>query len=154
MRRLGAAFRPLRIVSHERKAGAQPPHSKFGLGLLLAFCLPHLVNGQHVLQPDGVLERELSGGQAHDYQIALREGQYAFLIVEQRGVDVAIRLDGFNGNIDIGIDNEYRTQGDEKVEIVARVSGPYRLSVRTASINAARGQVFDSCDRNAFGDRE
>ncbi len=107
---------------------------------MLAFCLPHLVNGQHVLQPDGVLERELSGGQAHDYQIALREGQYACLIVDQHGVDVAIRLDGFNGNIDIDIDNEYRAQGDEKVEIVARVSGLYRLSVRAASMNAARGE--------------
>src|SRR5688572_17103071 len=34
------------------------------------------------------VERELSGGQEHSYRIALTDGQYVSLVIEQRGIDV------------------------------------------------------------------
>src|SRR4051812_12899458 len=39
-----------------------------------------------------VVERELQGGQSHVYQIQLAAGQYLSVLVEQRGIDVAITL--------------------------------------------------------------
>ncbi len=129
-----------RIWSAAARRRFSSASNSLGLALLLIAGSPSLIHGQHVLAPDGVLERDIRGGESHDYQIALREGQYACLIIEQRGVDVAIRLDGFEGNINISIDAEYRAQGDEKVEIVARASGLYRMSVRASSMSAARGQ--------------
>src|SRR5947207_2051906 len=44
------------------------------------------------LEPGRAIERELSGEEKHVYQIALAEGQYASLTVEQRGIDVVVQL--------------------------------------------------------------
>ena len=60
------------------------------------------------------VERELSGGQKHVYQLALTEGQYANITVEQRGVDVAARLFGVDGKLIAEFDFESRNQGRRK----------------------------------------
>ena len=44
------------------------------------------------LEPGKPIERELAGGQKHIYQLALSQGQYANVTVEQRGVDIVVRL--------------------------------------------------------------
>jgi hypothetical protein len=36
------------------------------------------------------VERDLAGGNAHDYQIKLSEGQYMRIVVEQRNIDVVL----------------------------------------------------------------
>jgi hypothetical protein len=43
------------------------------------------------------IEREISGGQKHAYRLDLSAGQYAKLSVEQRGIDVVVRLFGHLG---------------------------------------------------------
>lgn len=73
---------------------------------------------------------ELAGVQQHNYQITLVEGQYASLIVEQRGIDVIVQLFGTNGKSIDSFDGEIRTEGEEKVEVLAETSGSYRLVVR------------------------
>lgn len=85
------------------------------------------------------IERELAGGQEHSYKITLAQGQYASVIVEQRGIDVVVRLLGTEGQFIAGFDNEYRSQGEEKVEMVAEAAGSYRLSVAAASKSAPTG---------------
>src|SRR5215471_4724203 len=44
------------------------------------------------LEPGKPVERELPGGGAHSYKITLISGQYLHIVVEQRGVDVAVAL--------------------------------------------------------------
>src|SRR5688500_3854017 len=39
------------------------------------------------LKLDQPVERDLNGGNAHDYQITLSEGQYMRIVVEQRNID-------------------------------------------------------------------
>ncbi len=39
-------------------------------------------------------EREMVGGENHYYEIALADGQYLNVVVEQRGIDVVVRLLG------------------------------------------------------------
>ena len=82
-----------------------------------------------VLEPNKPIERELSGGQSHTYQITLTEGQYLKVIVEQRGIDVVVRLLDPNGKQVAEFDAEIRKQGQEVVSQVAEVTGRYRLEV-------------------------
>ncbi len=82
------------------------------------------------------VERELSGGQEHIYQIALTDGQYASVVIEQHGIDVAVQLQERDGKVTTNFDSEYRGQGEEKAEIVAEATGSYRLKVQASSKSA------------------
>ncbi len=88
-------------------------------------------NAQEVttLEPGKPVERELSGGQQHGYQLILNEGQYAKLIVEQRGIDLVVRVLGPDGKQISEFDDELRAQGEETSEVVAGAAGSYRLDV-------------------------
>ncbi|HVS81667.1 MAG TPA: CHAT domain-containing tetratricopeptide repeat protein [Pyrinomonadaceae bacterium] len=76
------------------------------------------------------VERELSGVQAHSYQITLAEGQYASVVVEQRGIDLIVQLLGAGGKSIADFDSEIRIQGEEKIELVAETAGSFRLLVK------------------------
>ena len=85
------------------------------------------------------VEREISGGQKHVYQVALTEGQYANVVVEQRGVDVVARLFAADGQLiaDVGLGRT--TQGSERVELVAEVAGNYKLEIAPSLPKAGAG---------------
>src|SRR5262245_22888849 len=70
------------------------------------------------LEVGNVIERELAGGQKHVYQIALTGGQYAGLIIEHRGIDVVARLLRPDGKLMAEFDDELRSQGQERPELV------------------------------------
>ncbi|HWP44775.1 MAG TPA: tetratricopeptide repeat protein, partial [Blastocatellia bacterium] len=92
-----------------------------------------------VLERGKTIEREIAGRQEHDYQLTLAQGECASLIVEQRGIDVIVRLKGSQGNTVVGVDDEYRDRGEERLDIVAEAAGSYRLSVEPSSLNAPAG---------------
>jgi hypothetical protein len=50
------------------------------------------------LEQGNPIERELSGGQSHSYQMTLAAGQYVKLVVDQRGIDVVVKLFGPDAN--------------------------------------------------------
>ncbi|MBA3806434.1 MAG: tetratricopeptide repeat protein, partial [Acidobacteria bacterium] len=83
------------------------------------------------------VERELSGGQKHIYQLALTEGQYANLTIEQRGIDVSVRLSGADGKLIAEFDSESRNQGPENIEFVAAAAGTYKLEVTPTAKGAS-----------------
>jgi CHAT domain-containing protein/Tfp pilus assembly protein PilF len=120
-----------------RGAAVNNGHSLFPATSLLAE-----QTGQEAtaLEPGKPIERELSGGQKHTYQLALAEGQYANVIVEQRGIDVAAQLYGVDGQLIANIDFESRNQGQEKIEVVAEAAGGYRLEVEPALKKAPAGR--------------
>src|SRR5258708_5867126 len=91
------------------------------------------------LQPGQSIERQLAGGQRHIYQIALGEDQYARVTVQQRGVDVAVRLLAPDGKQLANVDSARGLQEEETVELVAEAAGGYRLSVETSKANAQAG---------------
>jgi CHAT domain-containing protein/lipopolysaccharide biosynthesis regulator YciM len=98
-------------------------------------------NAQEVtpLEMGRAVERELSGGERHSYDLKLTEGQYASVIVEQRGIDLMIRLQENSGKFIADFEDEYRSQGEEKVEVVAEAAVSYRLIVKASAINAPTG---------------
>jgi hypothetical protein len=77
----------------------------------------------------GAIERELSGGQTHRCEISAGEGQYARVAVEQRGIDVVVRLRGAGEKDGLEFDSELRLKGQENAEFVAETAGVYALEV-------------------------
>ena len=72
---------------------------------------------------------EFAGGQKHTYQITLAAGQYAGVIVEQRGMDVVVQLLETDGKVSVEYDDEIATHGAEQVNLVADVAGSYRFAI-------------------------
>jgi CHAT domain-containing protein/tetratricopeptide (TPR) repeat protein len=93
-----------------------------------------------MLEQGKPIERELAAGETHTYQIGLVEDDYLMVIVEQRGIDVAVRVLGPDGKQISEIDSEIRKQGEERVSQVAEVAGSYRLSVQSAQRAAPAGR--------------
>jgi CHAT domain-containing protein/Tfp pilus assembly protein PilF len=102
------------------------------------------INGQQVQQPEpgNPIEHGLAGGQSHyyAYQLVLVAGQYAQLVVDQRGIDVMIKLFGPNGQQISEFDSVIGTQGQERVSWVAEAAGSYRVDVVARFKNAAAGR--------------
>src|SRR5262249_68239 len=92
------------------------------------------------LEPGQPIERELAGGQSHAYQLTLADGQYVNLVVDQRGIDVVVKLFGPDGKAIMEFDSESRVQGQESVSLVAEAEGSYQLSVQPKLNNAAAGR--------------
>jgi CHAT domain-containing protein/Tfp pilus assembly protein PilF len=82
------------------------------------------------LERDKPIERELAGGQSHSYQLSLDAGQYVKLVVDQRGIDVVVRLLGPDGKQIAEFDSESRLRGQESVSLASEEAGDYRLIVR------------------------
>jgi CHAT domain-containing protein/Tfp pilus assembly protein PilF len=79
------------------------------------------------------VERELTGGQKHSYQIDLAEGEYASIEIDSRGISAAIRLFDPTGEV-ITQDNADPSAPSKKtLELVAEAAGRYRLDVEGKS---------------------
>ena len=86
------------------------------------------------------LERELTGGKNHLYQLSLSSGQYLHLIVDQRGIDVLVTLFGPDGKKLFEVDSPNGERGPEPLYWVAESAGDYRLEVRSLEEKAASGR--------------
>jgi erythromycin esterase len=86
------------------------------------------------------IERQLSSGETHAYQIALKAGQYLDAAVNQRGVDVVVRVFDPEGQKIADIDSPNGKQGDEPIALEAKTTGTYRIEVSSFE-KAAAGPV-------------
>jgi CHAT domain-containing protein/Flp pilus assembly protein TadD len=91
------------------------------------------------LKPGQVIERELAGGEAHTYRITLAAGQYLKVMVEQKGIDVVVRLFGNDGQKLAEVNNDPAV-GIESLSAVAEAPGNYRLEVRSQSKDVTLGR--------------
>jgi CHAT domain-containing protein/tetratricopeptide (TPR) repeat protein len=92
------------------------------------------------LAPGAPVERELSGGQVHDYRIALEAGQGIKIIVEQRGGDVVLVLSDPDGKELRKEDGWEEAYGTELIIWAAQADGAYQLQVRGMGEGAAHGR--------------
>ncbi|HEV2861124.1 MAG TPA: CHAT domain-containing tetratricopeptide repeat protein [Pyrinomonadaceae bacterium] len=95
-----------------------------------------------MLEASKPAEGELSGGHKQRYRLALREGQYAVVTVEQRGVDVVARLFGAGGQLIAAVDSQRTAHGSERIELVAAASGDYVIEVEPSLPNAVAGRCL------------
>ncbi|HEU4834109.1 MAG TPA: hypothetical protein VFS90_06840, partial [Pyrinomonadaceae bacterium] len=93
-----------------------------------------LVAGQPIV-------REMRGGEEHGYQVSLRAGQHARVVVEQKGIDVVLALLGTDGKPLVEVDNNLSgTRGMEVISLLAESSGAYVLKVRSLEKGAVAGR--------------
>lgn len=82
------------------------------------------------LPVDGsAVEEELSGGQVHRWRVALEEGDFVHLQVEQLGADVRVALEAPGGEEIVEADRPTNDLGPEDLLAVAAGGGDHRLSV-------------------------
>ncbi len=86
------------------------------------------------------IEMELKGGEGHAYELALQAGEYAYVIADQRGVDVAVRLIGPDGKRIVKVDSPNGDKGPEPVHEVAKTAGSYRIEVVCENAKAEPGK--------------
>lgn len=85
------------------------------------------------------LQREMKGGETHRFRLALVAGQYARVVVEQQGIDVAIALVAPNGERLMEVDSPNGNRGPEPISAVVAQAGEYAVEVRAPNKNAAPG---------------
>lgn len=106
----------------------------------LAVCLAGVAGGDlRPLRPDVPVEREISPGEAHSYEIEAAAGRYVRVVVEQTEVDLAAEVSGGDGPA-----FEVNSPGERQVsEVISLLSGEpasYRIVLRPASGAAAPGR--------------
>ncbi len=122
-----------------------------GLGLATTVCLAFLASHRFLstrtpgetdvtpLAPGSAIERELSTGQVHTYQLTLARGDFVRLTIEQEGIDVAaalVRPDGSEVVAVDAMDDEFRP---ELIVAIADVEGIYTATTRP-SHDGAQGR--------------
>ena len=83
-----------------------------------------------VLETGITVERELGPREQHPYQLALTQGEYVRVVVEQRGVDVVVQARRPDGSVIADFQLNITNQGQEQVDIVADAGGVYVLAVK------------------------
>ncbi len=91
-----------------------------------------LTSGQNI-------EKNLSGGETHNYQISLKAGQFIRLLAEQRGLDVKIKLASKDGKQLVEVDLASDLAATESACWIAEADATYLVAI-SASEKNARGR--------------
>jgi CHAT domain-containing protein/Tfp pilus assembly protein PilF len=75
------------------------------------------------------VEREITGGITHRYEVSLKAGQLAVLLVDQHATDLTLTVFGVAGTLIAEFDG--RWHGPEPVFVRSSADGVYRIEVRT-----------------------
>ncbi len=94
--------------------------------------LPTLQSGQ-------TIERQLRGGETHIIQVAVAKGQYLCVAVEQRGIDIELKLASPNKQILIETDALNSTQGPEIAALIATQTGLHRIEIVSPNKSSPTG---------------
>jgi hypothetical protein len=94
-----------------------------------------IVEAQDQLQPGTPIERGLAPGQVQNFTINLEENQFVQLVVNQRGLDVVVRVASPAGKSLGEFDSPNGDNGPENVSFVAVAPGAYRVSVALLNDN-------------------
>jgi len=92
-----------------------------------------------LLEQGKTIERQLAGGQSHEYQFPLNAGQYAKLLLDQRSINVAVACFGPDGKLRFEADS-YLIGDTEIAELIGDVTGTYRFRVIAAESTAPLGR--------------
>ena len=90
------------------------------------------------LVPGQPLERDMASGQTHTYQITLRAGQFMRVVVEQKGIDVAVALVAPDGK-QVGEADFTGAFEQESLSHEAATDGGYQMVVRATVETATKG---------------
>jgi CHAT domain-containing protein/tetratricopeptide (TPR) repeat protein len=92
------------------------------------------------LAPGILDEALLKGGEERAYLLDLAAGQYAELVIDQQGIDVAVSLQASEGRIVAAADSFNGILGPEPLPVVAETGGRFRLAIRSLTPGAPAGR--------------
>ena len=92
------------------------------------------------LQPGVSLDRTIAGGQVHEFTVNAKENNLVQLIVEQKGIDVIIKLADPDGKAMSEHDTPNGNDGAERVSFLTTAAGNYRVLVSPLNEGAPSGQ--------------
>src|SRR2546426_4280875 len=81
------------------------------------------------LQLGTAIERTIASGQTHTFSVRVEADQYLQLVVDQRGIDVVVRLFSPAGKSLGEFDSPNGDHGPENVSLVADTTGLYRIDI-------------------------
>jgi len=81
------------------------------------------------LQLGTPIERQMRGAEVHIFSLTLEENQFVQLVVEQRGIDVVVRINSPAGKTLGEFDTPNGDNGPEDVSFVAITPGIYHITV-------------------------
>ncbi|HEV2667178.1 MAG TPA: tetratricopeptide repeat protein, partial [Blastocatellia bacterium] len=85
------------------------------------------------------IERELPVGEKHCFSFTLTAGQFVQAVVEQRGIDVEVRIFGEDGKLLTSVDRLNGRNSPETASLIAPYSGVYRLQIQPGPSATVRG---------------
>ena len=97
--------------------------------LLLLFFLCSAASAQTTLQVGTPIERELGTGEVHQFTVSLEPNSFVQLVVEQREIDVIVRVFSPSGKSLGEFDSPNGSEGPEHVSFVALAAGNYQIHV-------------------------
>ncbi len=100
------------------------------------------------------IERSISPGESHVYEFDLSLDEFLDLEIEQRGVDVALRLFDPAGGLTHEMDFPIADLGSEKLLAVAKMSGRYRLEVDAWETGGPMGSYVARLVMGSAGENE
>lgn len=104
------------------------------LVLILFICLSQAPtsaaqDGPSSLRLGEPIERTITRGETHSFTVSLKEDQYLQVVVDQRGIDVVVRVFSPGGKSLGEFDSPNGERGPEGVSIVSQAPGFYRIDV-------------------------
>ena len=85
-------------------------------------------------------ERSLSGGESHNYQVQLKSGEFLKAVVDQRGIDVVVKVYAPTGEKVYEIDSPNGSEGPEPIVLEPSGTGSYRIEVQALEPAAPQGR--------------
>ena len=108
------------------------------LPFLISASLTARAQGPTSLQINTPIERTITAGQSHEFTVTLEENAWIQFAVEQRGIDVVVKVFAPSGRSLGEFDSPNGDDGPEHVSFVATAAGVYRINVGPLDQNDSR----------------
>jgi erythromycin esterase len=115
-------------------------HAVAACSLIAAFCPSVLPQTPVALESGKPIERELKRGEIQSFNVRLEAGQFFDAAVNQRGIDVLVKVFAPDGNKIAEIDSPNGSQGDEPIALEAKTAGTYRIEIAALEKDAQPGR--------------
>ena len=107
---------------------------------LPAVALAQAQTDDRFLLPGQTIEREMKGSEAHFYKIRLEQNVFLQIHVEQKGIDLLLKLKSSNNEVLATMDSPNGTMGPEILEFISSISGDYTLEITSLDEKAPAGK--------------
>jgi erythromycin esterase len=93
-----------------------------------------------LLAPNKSVERDLKANDSHSYTIGLKSGEYLNAVVNQKGIDVSVRILAPDNSKLAEIDSPNGDKGEEPIRFEAKMSGTYRIEISSPKKDVPTGR--------------